>query len=78
MEVENKEKIEDGEKTENAKDDCDPYAYLNRGEFSSENYKIEVKNMPKFYGISVKKILIYINSKCILNNVNILRNSKNC
>lgn len=30
----------------------DPYAYLNR-DFSSENYKIEIKNLPKFYGISV-------------------------
>lgn len=29
-----------------------PYAYLNR-DFSSENFKIEVKNMPKFYGFNV-------------------------
>lgn len=29
-----------------------PYAYLNR-DFSSENYKIEIKNLPKYYGISV-------------------------
>lgn len=29
-----------------------PYAYLDR-QFSSENFKIEVKNLPKFYGIHV-------------------------
>lgn len=29
-----------------------PYAYLDR-QFSSENFKIEVKNLPKFYGINV-------------------------
>lgn len=29
-----------------------PYAYLER-DFSSENYKIEIKNLPKYYGISV-------------------------
>lgn len=31
----------------------DPYAYLNRDEFTSEKFKIEVKDLPKFYGISV-------------------------
>lgn len=30
-----------------------PYDYLNR-DFSSENFKIEVKNMPKFYGFNVR------------------------
>lgn len=30
-----------------------PFAYLDRGEFSSELYKIEIKNLPKFYGIKV-------------------------
>lgn len=32
-----------------------PYAYLNR-DFSSENFKIEVKNMPRFYGFNVGSI----------------------
>lgn len=32
--------------------DEDPYAYLSR-DFSSENFKIEIKNMPKYYGICV-------------------------
>lgn len=35
-------------------DKNDPYAYLER-DFSSENYKIEVKNLPKYYGINVSK-----------------------
>lgn len=34
----------------------DPYAYLDR-QFSSENFKIEVKNLPKFYGINVRNDL---------------------
>lgn len=33
--------------------DEDPFAYLER-DFSAEKYKIEVKNMPKFYGMSVR------------------------
>lgn len=32
-----------------------PYAYLDRGDFSSEKFKIEIKNLPKFYGIHVNK-----------------------
>lgn len=37
-------------KSENEKND--PYAYLER-DFSSENFKIEIKNLPKYYGINV-------------------------
>lgn len=48
------------------KQEEDPYAYLDRGEFSSENFKIEVKNLPKFYGISEFKKLL--NSKLKLNS----------
>lgn len=29
------------------------YAYLDRGGFSSENFKIELRGLPKFYGIAV-------------------------
>lgn len=39
-------------KTEKSEEQS-PYAYLNR-DFSSENFKIEVKNMPKFYGFNVR------------------------
>lgn len=38
--------------TEAAQEENNPYAYLER-DFSSENYKIEVKNLPKYYGFSV-------------------------
>ena len=34
-------------------DNTDPYAYLNRNEFSSENFKIEIKNLPKYFGVGV-------------------------
>lgn len=34
-------------------DNNDPYAYLNRDEFTSEKYKIEIRDLPKYYGISV-------------------------
>lgn len=32
----------------------DPYAYLNRDEFSSENFKIEIQNLPKYFGVGVR------------------------
>lgn len=31
----------------------DPYAYLNRNEFTSEKFKIEIRNLPKYYGMKV-------------------------
>lgn len=30
------------------------YAYLDRGGFSSEKFKIELRGLPKYYGIAVK------------------------
>lgn len=33
------------------------FSYLETGGFSSERFKIEVKNLPKFYGISVSIIV---------------------
>lgn len=39
-------------------DKNDPYAYLNRDEFSSENFKIEIQNLPKYFGVGqLKKFL---------------------
>lgn len=38
------------------------YAYLDRGGFSSEKHKIELRGLPKFYGIAVCII-------CILNKL---------
>ena len=35
-----------------------PYAYLDRDHFTSEKYKIEVRGLPKYYGIrEFKKLL---------------------
>jgi tRNA (uracil-5-)-methyltransferase len=30
-----------------------PYAYLQREDFTSEKFKIEIRGLPKFYGIGV-------------------------
>ncbi|CAI6367542.1 unnamed protein product [Macrosiphum euphorbiae] len=43
----------------------DPFAYLDRDDFTSEKYKIEIRNLPKHYGIAEFKKLI--NSKLALN-----------
>jgi hypothetical protein len=47
-------------------DNTDPYAYLNRNEFSSENFKIEIKNLPKYFGVGV--IYIQLLLKCFYHN----------
>jgi hypothetical protein len=31
-----------------------PYAYLDRADFTSEKFKIEIRGLPKFYGIGVR------------------------
>ena len=31
----------------------DPYSYLNRGDYTSEAYKLELMNLPKRFGIAV-------------------------
>ena len=38
----------------------DPYAYLHRPNFSSENFKIEIMNLPKYYGAGVTLILLIL------------------
>lgn len=35
-----------------------PYAYLDRDDFTSEKYKIEVRGLPKYYGIGEFKKLL--------------------
>ncbi|XP_026499811.2 tRNA (uracil-5-)-methyltransferase homolog A [Vanessa tameamea] len=47
------------------------YAYLDRGGFSSEKFKIELRGMPKFYGIAELKKLM--NQKLGLNTSKIKR-----
>lgn len=34
--------------------DSEEYAYLDRGGFSSEKFKIEMRGLPKYYGIAVR------------------------
>lgn len=53
LENSSQKKQEDGENDGNDKN-LDPYAYLKRPEFSSENFKIEIMNLPKFYGGAVR------------------------
>lgn len=44
------------EETENQTESVtkeDPFAYLDRDDFTSEKYKIEIRNLPRHYGIAV-------------------------
>lgn len=34
--------------------ESEEYAYLDRGGFSSEKFKIEMRGLPKYYGIAVR------------------------
>lgn len=45
------------EQTETAAKE-DPFAYLDRNDFTSEKYKVEVRNLPKYYGNAVSKKLL--------------------
>lgn len=42
------------------------YAYLDRGGFSSEKFKIEIRGLPKYYGIAVRICVFIVHSKTIL------------
>ena len=54
IEANEETKAEEPHINENPSDkNLDPYAYLQRPEFSSENFKIEIMNLPKFYGAGV-------------------------
>lgn len=37
----------------------DEYAYLDSTGFTSEKFKIEVRNLPKYYGIAVSRIVVH-------------------
>lgn len=52
MAEENKTIENSGEITKEVKTE-EEYAYLDRGGFSSEKFKIELRGLPKFYGIAV-------------------------
>ncbi|XP_075978100.1 tRNA (uracil-5-)-methyltransferase homolog A [Anticarsia gemmatalis] len=57
--------------TEEKIEASEEYAYLDRGGFSSEKYKIEMRGLPKFYGIAELKKLM--NQKLGLNTSKIKR-----
>jgi len=42
-----------------------PYAYIDRADFTSEKFKIEIRGLPKFYGIGVR----FSSLLCIKKNV---------
>lgn len=46
------------EMTTNVENEKDPYAYLERDNFTSEKYKIEIRGLPKYYGIGEFKKLL--------------------
>ncbi|EZA46612.1 TRNA (uracil-5-)-methyltransferase-like protein A [Ooceraea biroi] len=50
--------IEETLTTDIVKNEKNPYAYLERDDFTSEKYKIEVRGLPKYYGIGEFKKLL--------------------
>lgn len=48
----------EGIMTTNVENEKDPYAYLERDDFTSEKYKIEIRGLPKYYGIGEFKKLL--------------------
>jgi tRNA (uracil-5-)-methyltransferase len=54
------EKMDKGEVAHN-----NPYAYIDRADFTSEKFKIEIRGLPKFYGIGVR----FPSLLCIKSNV---------
>jgi hypothetical protein len=55
------EKMDKGEAEQD-----NPYAYVDRADFTSEKFKIEIRGLPKFYGIGVRfPSLLYIKITCL-------------
>ncbi|XP_055625301.1 tRNA (uracil-5-)-methyltransferase homolog A [Toxorhynchites rutilus septentrionalis] len=51
----------------------DEFAYLDATGFTSERFKIEIKNLPKYYGISEMKKLLNVKLKLSTNKIKIMR-----
>lgn len=51
--------------------DKEEYAYLKNAGFSSEMFKIEVRNLPKFYGYGEIKKLLQVTLKLDCNKIKI-------
>lgn len=54
------ENVEIKAELEQPKNQDDVYDYLNRDGFTSEIFKVEIRGLPKFYGISVRFSLFCI------------------
>ncbi|KAG7171198.1 tRNA (uracil-5-)-methyltransferase A-like [Homarus americanus] len=52
------ESVTENQKEESSKDASDPYAYTKRDEFTSENFKIELKGLPRYYSVGQLKKLV--------------------
>ncbi|KAF5277149.1 hypothetical protein FQR65_LT03855 [Abscondita terminalis] len=66
--------------SETDKVESNPYAYLDREEFSSERFKIAIKNLPKYYGVNVRILELrkLINDKLKLASNKIKFPKRNC
>ncbi|XP_015605204.1 tRNA (uracil-5-)-methyltransferase homolog A [Cephus cinctus] len=60
---------------ESLKDDNNPYAYLDRNDFTSEKYKIEIRGLPKHYGMGEFKK--FLNEKLNLDTCKVKPPKKN-
>ena len=58
----NIKKIDDTQEENTTKDGSDVYAYTRREEFTSENFKIELRGLPRYYHVGVR-----IESDCLSN-----------
>ncbi|KRT80105.1 methyltransferase, partial [Oryctes borbonicus] len=65
-------KIEETDYSNDKNAEDNPYAYLER-DFSSENFKIEVKNLPKYYGINEFRKLLNEKLKLASNKIKVIR-----
>lgn len=54
--------VEDITENKNETKTSEEYAYLDRGGFSSEKFKIELRGLPKFYGIVVSLCITLLNN----------------
>ena len=53
------EKVEEADDTETKKDTASD-SYLNREEYSSERFKLEIRNLPKSFGFGVKSLNVWL------------------
>jgi tRNA (uracil-5-)-methyltransferase len=57
----------DNQPTEKMDAHDDPYAYVDRADFTSEKFKIEIRGLPKFYGIGVRfPSLLYVKNNMFI------------